>query len=223
MQGAEIRRAIAAGQVGHAHLDQRQAHQTDDGAGHYRGDHLAQLVDELAEGDLDEGGAEADAEQGGEDLFLAAAAALDDEPGAENHAEEAEAGALQAQQPRADRTDALGLDEGAKAGDEQRHAHQIGHMGAQAKHAADDQRRRDDTDEAGQHVLQGGEDGGSEGRGVVELVGQVAVARRRSWGVLGASRGHVRACQLFLCGHGLARGFTGPLSERRSKLSGRSE
>ena len=212
VQGAEIGSAVAAGEVGHAHLDQRQAHQADDGAGDHRGDHLAQLVDELAEDDLDEGGAEADAEQRGEYLLLAGTAPLDDEAGAQDHAEKTEAGALQAQQAGADRADALGLNEGTEAGDEQRHAHQIRHMSAEAQGTADDQGGGDDADEAGQHMLQRREQGGGESGGVIQLVDQVAVAGRRSWGGGVAVCGHVIACHLFLYGHGLTRGFTAPLS-----------
>jgi len=156
-QGAEIIGAVAAGDIGHRHLDQRKAHQADDGAGDHRGDHPAQLVDALTEGDLDERGAETHAEQRGQDLLRRAAPRLDDEAGAEDGAEKAEAGALQAQQSGADGAEAPGLGEGAETGDEQRHADEVGDVLIEAKRAADDQGGGDDTDEAGQHVLQGGE------------------------------------------------------------------
>src|SRR5690606_9616663 len=85
-------------------------------------------------------------------------------------------------------------------------------MGAEAQGAADDQSGGDDADEAGQHMLQRREDGRGESWGVVRLVDQVVVDDGRSWSLGVAVCGHVRACHLFLYGHGLARGFTAPLS-----------
>jgi len=133
-----------------------------------------------------------------------------DETGAEDGAEKAEAGALQAEQPGADRTDALGLDEGAEAGNEQRHADQIGHVGTQAQGTADDEGGGDDADETRQHVLQRREECREWGRAIVQPVDEILL------GCSGAAAarigcGHGQACHLLLYGHGLSR-VTAPLS-----------
>jgi len=156
------------------------------------------------------GCAEAHAEQRGENFLRRAAARLDDEAGAEDGAEKAEAGALQAEQPGADRTDALGLDEGAEAGNEQRHADQIGHVGTQAQGTADDEGGGDDADETRQHVLQRREECREWGRAIVQPVDEILL------GCSGAAAarigcGHGQACHLLLYGHGLSR-VTAPLS-----------
>ena len=96
-------------------------------------------------------------------------------------------------------------------------------MGAEAEDATDNQGGGDDADKAGQYVLQRGEDRRSKGRGVMQLVDQVVVCHRRSRGLCAASRGHIRACQLFLYGHGLGEASRRLCSVPGEKLSGWSE
>ncbi|MNF44758.1 hypothetical protein D3C84_258750 [compost metagenome] len=170
---AQVRRAEAASDVGHGHLDQRQPHQGDDGAGHHRGNQHPQLADELAEHHFYEGGEEAHAENRRENLIGAATPGLDHEAGTEDHADERKTGALQAQQTGAHRAKASRLDEGAQAGNEQRHADQVRNFAVQAQGAAHDQGGGDDPDEARQHMLQGGKDRCGEVRAIVETVNQV--------------------------------------------------
>ncbi|MNH86186.1 hypothetical protein D3C73_386410 [compost metagenome] len=97
-RSAEVRSAETTGDVGHRDLDQRQPHQRDDGAGHHRGDQHPQLADELAQHHFDERSEEAHAEDRREDFIGAAAPGLDHETGTEDHTDERETGALQAQQ-----------------------------------------------------------------------------------------------------------------------------
>jgi hypothetical protein len=84
---------------------------------------------------------------------------------------------LQAQQAGADRAEPSGLNKGAQAGNEQRHADQVGHFTLQTEGAAHDQGRRDDADKTRQHMLQGGEYRRGQVRTVVEAVDQVVVAQ----------------------------------------------
>ncbi len=150
---AEVRGPGSAAEVGDADLDQADADQGDDDAGDQRRDHPAKMAEETTEDDLHEGAEEAHAEDHREDLLGTTAALLHQHPGGQHGAEEGEAGALQADHPGADAERPARLDQGAGAGNHQRHADQVWQVLAEAEQRADHQRRSDDTDEAGQHVL----------------------------------------------------------------------
>ncbi len=148
-------------------------------------------MDIAADRNFHEGGAKADTEQRRKDVFRAASTTLDDKAGRQDHAEKAEAGALQAKHAGTDRADPFGLDERPDAGNEQRHAHQIGHVIAQTKHAADDQGGGDDANETGQHMLNCSKGCREWTRTIFELIDQVLIG---SVTAPGFGCGHGQAC-----------------------------
>ena len=178
---AKVRGIEAAAQVGDAHFDQADANQGNHNAGHQRRDDPAQLADKTAQHDLHQRAEKAHAENHRQDVFRAAAALLDQETRGQDCAEKGKAGALQADHPRANSKRPTRLDEGADAGNHQRHADQVRQVCGQAQGGADDQWRGDDADEAGEHMLQCREQGGQWFGAVVEAVDQVAGAGGFWW------------------------------------------
>ena len=186
--GAEVRCIETAAEVGDAHFDQADADQRNHNAGHQRCDHAAQLADKAAQYNLYRRAEEAHAENHRQNVFRAAAALFHQKACRQHRAEKRKAGALQADHAGTDAKRPACLDEGAYAGNHQRHADQVGQVGGEAEGGANNQRRRDDADERRQYMLQRREESGQWFRPVVEAVDQVAGAGG-FWGHGGSTQG----------------------------------
>ena len=112
-----------------------------------------------------------------DDVLGRAGLALGDHADADEGTDEREAGALDAEEPGADRTEPLALDEGADAGGKE------GHRDEEAlrlevvdlESARDEEGRRDDGDEDGEEVLEGREERGEERGAFLDAVDESRV------------------------------------------------
>ncbi len=155
-------------------MQQGQADQGHNGAGHYRRDGCARQPDEPAGQNDDAGSGQAQPEHGCQGVARIRAGGRQHRGRGDDRRDEGEAGALNAQQARPDRPDSIRLQHGGRAGDEQRHAHQVGGIGdAQLEGPGDDQRRGDDSDEHRKHVLERDEQGFSYWRPIVEAIDEI--------------------------------------------------
>ncbi|MND92789.1 hypothetical protein D3C80_849620 [compost metagenome] len=180
----------AAAHADQAHLDQGQADHQHHDAGHQRVDQALDEGQYPRDAHLDEGTGHHHAEDRGHHRFHRRALLDHQRAAGDQRADEVEAGALDDQQPRAERPEALALDEGGDAGDHQGHGNdQVGVTRRYAQRLADQQPRRDDGDDDRQQVLQRGEQGDEKGGAVFQAQDQVLLTLLGAGGVLEGTHG----------------------------------
>lgn len=149
-----------------AHLDEAQTNKGDHNAGHKRGDDAPHVLEHAADGHLDTRGGHAGSEHGAQSARHA---------GGNDGADEGEAGALHAEEARADGPDAATLNKGGHAGGKQGHGdEEAGGFEVEPQSAGYDERRSDDGHKNGQQMLQGGKQGLAKGGTVVQPVDEAA-------------------------------------------------
>ncbi len=189
-EAAVRERGVTATHADESHLDQGQAYQQHHNAGHQRGDHLLDQMEEAAHHHHGEGGDQHGAKQGTQQILGGHGCLFEGETGGDDGAEEIEAGALHREQAGTDGAEAAGLDEGGDAGHDQRHGDDItGIGGREAEGIGDDEGRSDDGDKHGEHMLQGGEQGLGQGRDIVYAIDQFAVGTSGGMCLSGCARG----------------------------------
>ncbi|CAH0314288.1 hypothetical protein SRABI106_04142 [Rahnella aquatilis] len=148
---------MAARPVGNADFNQADANQRDYGAADQRCKHAAHLPDKPANQQRDKRRHQVHPKNHRHDVFRRATAAFHQHTAGEDHPQKRKPGTLQTNHPRAHRHKPARLNKCPDAGSQQRHADQIRQVGIQPENRADNQRRRDNSDHACQHVLDGGE------------------------------------------------------------------